>query len=158
MRWIILLVFCCATITGCTRKQTLYVVFDEVTGLEEEAPVIVKEHPVGSVAYIALDENYRPIVTLHLLPEFQFSKDSKVFLNSRPLTTPAIYLHPGTSQALLVSGDTLSGVSRVSAERDSILQSVDQVIHHYMNAPLLRDSIQKSLRDRVGQEQAKHNE
>ncbi|MDX2046700.1 MAG: MlaD family protein [Chitinophagaceae bacterium] len=114
------------------KKDSIYAVFDKVSGLSTSNPVHINGYQVGSVSDIeAKDADLTGvIVTIHITKDVNIPDNSFAVINSNPLGTTIIDIKKGTSAKFLKDGDTVStnpSSGLLDELRGSLNPAVDKV-------------------------------
>lgn len=130
---------------ACSNHHSFYIVFDDVTGLPLNSPVIVKDHSVGSVTKVELGTRLEPVVTIKLDDPYRFSMDSRFVIKEGADSPPLVHVVPGTSQEMIGTGDTVHGINLIRHHKDSVINSINRMVDQYEHTLNERDSIQRTL-------------
>lgn len=109
------------TDSSLTGGYTVNATFNRVDGLSPGDDVQLAGIKVGSVTSMDLDENYRPVLTLHISEGIKMPTDTAVAIHTTGLFgSKYVVLDPGGSDDELKPGD------RISYTQDAVL--VDELL------------------------------
>lgn len=110
---------------SCQSEKNIYkITFENINGLAEGNPVIIKDVQIGEVREIALSKEFKISVEIMLDEPLQLPKDSKFTIGSRDLFTNAIIIIPGTSKKYLKSSDKIIGQKTENILLDSLMNII----------------------------------
>lgn len=82
--------------------------FNKVDGLVEGSPVRMGGVRIGSVAKMAVDKQYRAVITMDIDRNFEYPKDTSAAIHTDGLFgAKFIVLEPGAEEDALLSGDEI---------------------------------------------------
>ena len=91
------------------QEMLLHAKFNKVDGLADSAEVRMGGIPIGKVAGMTLDTQYRAVVTLRIDTDVGLPKDSSASIHTDGLFgSKFVVLEPGAEEALLESGDEIT--------------------------------------------------
>ena len=88
--FILLITFSCNN-----SRNELYLLFDEVDGMNTGVPIYINGLVIGRVSNIELTINYRPVITLDFNSGIEIPVDSEILLDSDLLGNSSIQINPG---------------------------------------------------------------
>ncbi len=103
------------------ENRNYYALYDNVDGLGEATPVMVKGYKVGQVTEIRLIPERGNMILVTMLidnPDLQIPKDAKARIYSADLFTKAIEIRDGTSEVMAQPGDTLLSDIQASIQEE----------------------------------------
>jgi len=135
---------------GLKQGYVINATFENVTGLDKDASVLVAGVEVGRVESIGL-KNGRAIVRLRILPDVKLEKDVRVSIKSHGiLGDKFIEIEPGTKgMAPLEEGQEITRVEK-QADIDKILRDLGTIAQDVM-------AVTASLKKVVGGEEGVEN-
>ncbi len=82
--------------------------FNKVDGLTEGSPVRMGGVRIGSVANMAIDSQFRAVITMDIESDFMYPKDTSAAIHTDGLFgSKFIVLEPGAEEAPLMNGDEI---------------------------------------------------
>jgi phospholipid/cholesterol/gamma-HCH transport system substrate-binding protein len=125
-----------------TRQRQVFAVYNQVEGLTSTNPVMVNGMKVGMIYQLALQQDGRIIVSMHVTNKVYIPRNSKAEIFSTDLLgSKGIRLVFGDSKEDLVDGDTLDAgiqlslsdqvnaqVAPIKAKAESLLSSIDSIL------------------------------
>jgi phospholipid/cholesterol/gamma-HCH transport system substrate-binding protein len=125
-----------------TRQRQVFAVYNQVEGLTSTNPVMVNGMKVGMIYQLALQQDGRIIVSMHVTNKVFIPRNSKAEIFSTDLLgSKGIRLVFGDSKEDLVDGDTLEAgiqlslsdqvnaqVAPIKAKAESLLSSIDSIL------------------------------
>ncbi|MBN2254803.1 MAG: MCE family protein [Deltaproteobacteria bacterium] len=135
---------------GFKKGYVIHATFDNVTGLDKDASVLVAGVEVGRVESITLKDG-RAVVAMRIIPGVELEKDSRVSIKSHGiLGDKFIEIEPGTrGLAPLGEGGEITRVEK-QADIDKILRDLGTIAQDVM-------AVTASLRKVVGGEEGVEN-
>nr|WP_294858630.1 MCE family protein [uncultured Fluviicola sp.] len=133
-------------LSSCSEdpNRELVISFESASGLEEGDDVVLREHTIGEVTKIDLDDEYRTAVHIHLEKVKRLPRDSKFLIGAGSLFSNAVYVIPGKSKSYLTSSDKIIGSEKKDLQMHTL---INKFIEKLPEPAHKEDSVIKELRD-----------
>jgi len=125
-------------------NKELVISFESASGLEEGDDVVLREHTIGEVTKIDLDDEYKTAVHIHLEKVDRLPRDSKFLIGAGSLFSNAVYVIPGKSKSYLTSSDRIIGSEKKDLRMNTL---INKFIDKLPEPEHKEDSVIKELRD-----------
>lgn len=122
MKRIILFIGVTILLFSCREANLIHVKFDKVDGLEEKSSIMLNGKVVGEIENIAVDKDYKILVSIKLTEIDKIPIDSKFVIKpSSILINKSVFIETGISETFIEQHDTVAGYFETKSLVDTLV-------------------------------------